>query len=531
MIRGRRTLFVDFAVTILFVGCLRVSAEAQTAKARSQARSTPSTQQIQLGRTYGERGDWRNAEREFREYRNGHPDSVEGIVLHAESLIQIGQPFDAALELQKFLQSHPDAVRPLELHASLSSDVLGDLPLAQMELKKVTRLAPQDAGPWKALAQMYIDREDMKSALEALQSAEKVVPQDPVVVASLAYVYGEIGQPQKAAAQFDKALRMAKSSPKDGALVQMLHGRFLLENGEPEASIESFNAVLKIEHYAQGYYWRARAYQQLANYAAAETDALECIRIDPAAKEAPLLLVGIYRREGKADKAQEYADMVTRLSDEKEAQQVKGRKLRNDLGEAERLLLSGNFAEAATHYESIVAFLPTYYEAYFDLGMCYAQTGRGAEAEAAFRKYLGFQPVSSDGRAALGILLLSQGRGTEAVPELEQAIQIDPTLLEARKALAMEYLRESQPKSAIAILQSQSKVPDKDLQLITAQAYLQSGQFPAALRSVERALAIAPGDPQSLEMKEQILAQQRESLPKAHSQIWIYGPELLLLTV
>jgi tetratricopeptide (TPR) repeat protein len=532
MIRGRRKVFVDVAMIILLVGCLGASAGAQTNGARTLAGSTRSTKQLELGRVYGERGDWRKAERELRDYRNAHPDSVDGIVLHAESLIQIGQPFDAALELQKFLQSHPDAVRPLELHASLSSEFLRDVPLAQLELKKVTRLAPRDARAWKELAQMYIDQEDMKSACEALQSAENVTPQDPVVVASLGYVDGETGKSEKAAAQFEKALRLAKTSPRDSALVHMLYGRFLLENGKPETSIEAFDAVLKVdEHYAQAYYWRARAYQQLANVAAAEADALQSIRLDPTAKEAPLLLVGLYRREGKAEKAQEYADMVTRLSDEKEAQQVKGRKLRDDLGEAERLLLTGNFAEATTRYESIAAALPTYYEAYFDLGMCYAQTGRGAEAEAAFRKYLGFQPVSSDGRAALGILLLSEGKGTEAVPELEQAIQIDPTLIEARKALAMEYLRESQPKSAIAILQSQSKVPDKDLQLIAAQAYLQNGQFPAALRSVERALVIAPGDPQSLEMKEQILVQQREGLPKAHSQIWTYGLEPLRLKV
>lgn len=432
-------------------------------------------------------------------------------MLHAESLIQLGQPFDAALELQKFMQTHPNSLRPLELHASLASGSLRDLPLAQSELEKVTRLAPANARAWKALAQIYMDQDDTKSAIPVLQHAATLAPRDPVVAASLGYAYSETSQPSQAAAEFQKALRLAKGSPKDAALVQMLHGKFLLEGGHPEASIDAFTSMLNFDpHYALGFYWRARAYQQLKNLDAAEVDALEAVRLDPNGREAPLLLVNIYRKQGRAEKAEEYASLVNRLNDEREAQQVKGRKLRDDLNQAEHLLLAGSYAEAAPFYESIIQTLPTYYEAYFDLGMCYAQIGKPGEAETAFRKYLSFQPVSPDGRAALGVLLLSQGRGSEAIPELEQAIQMDPSMIEPLKALAAEYLEESRPKDAIAILQSQAKVRDKDIQLLAAQAYCQAGQLPAALKSVDRALAITPDDPDSLKLKEQILAQSRK---------------------
>jgi tetratricopeptide (TPR) repeat protein len=83
-----------------------------------------------------------------------------------------------------------------------------------------------------------------------------------------------------------------------------------------------------------------------------------------------------------------------------------------------------------------VKMLPTFYEAYFDLGVCYSQTGRPGPAEAALRKYLEFQPVSADGHAALGLLLFQQARGKEASAELEQALAIDPSLDEVKKALA-----------------------------------------------------------------------------------------------
>jgi tetratricopeptide (TPR) repeat protein len=494
----------------------------QAAKAPSLAAKAPtasSEQSLERGRIYGSKGQWQDAERELRSYRNTHPDSVEGIMLHAESLIQLNQPFDAALELQKFLQSHPDAVRPLELHASLAADKLRDKPLAQSELEKVTKLAPKDSRAWRALAQIYIDQGDWTPAIPALKRAALLTPQDAVVVASLGYVYGQTDDPKQAAIEFNKALQLSKNTPKDAALVEMLYGRFLLDSGQAKESVALFDASLKFDpRYASGFYWRARAYQALQKLDAAEADALESIRLDPHEREAPLLLVSIYRKQGNTEKAQEYADMVKRIGEEKEGQQVKGRALRDDLNQAEHLLLAGNFAEAATRYESILQTLPTYYEAYFDVGMCYSQTGRPGQAEEAFRKYLKFQPVSSDGRAALGILLLSEGRGSEAIPELEQAIQIDPSLIEARKALAAEYLRESKPKSAIVVLQSEAKSPDKDLQLLAAEAYLQLGEWPSALRSVDRALAIAPGDPESNRVKQEILSRQREKQPKPQSE-------------
>jgi len=495
---------VLWPATAIFSGVIH-GAQAVIAKPRA----SPATNHLAAGREYGRKGKWIEAERELSIYKNAHPDSVDGIMLYAEALIQLSQPFDAALELQKFLQTHPDSPRPLQLHASLAENTLKDSPLAQAEWEKATKLSPNNPRPWKALAQIYMDQENMSAAVTTLKRAAQLAPNDAVVLASLGYAHGQTSAIKEAEGEFAKALELSKGVAQDRALVQMLHGRLLLESGRAEKSVEAFTALFKFNpNYALGYYWRARAYQQLNSLAAAESDALESIRLDANGREAPLLLVSVYRKLGNAEKAQEYAETVKRLADEHESQQAKGRKLRNDLDQAEHLLVNGEFAEAAPRYESILQILPNYYEAYFGLGMCYAQTGRAGEAEAAFRKYLAYQPVSPDGRAALGVLLLSQGRGKEAVPELEQAIQIDPTLVEARKALAGEYLKESNAKSALVALQSELNSPDGETQLTLAEAYRQTGQFGLALKAVNRALAIAPGEPGANALKQQILQQQ-----------------------
>ncbi len=497
-------------ILLLWVTALSFSDRLINAQTAGQQSLHPKlVNHLEAGREYGRKGKWAEAERELRIYKRSNPDSVDGIMLYAEALIQLSQPFDAALALQEFLKIHPDSTRPLQLHASLALNTLQDRPMAQAEWEKATKLSPNDPRPWKELAQLYMSLENMNAAIPALKHAAKLTPNDPVVLASLGYAHAQTNEPLQAAAEFAKALRLTKGSAEDDALVQMLYGRSLLENGHAQESLDSLTSLVKFNpDYASGYYWRARAYQQLNRLEESKTDALESFRLDPSGKEAPLLLVSVYRKLGDPEKAQEYADIVKRLGDEQEAKQAKGRQFRDDLDQAEHLLVNGEFAEAAPRYESILQILPNYYEAYFGLGMCYAQTGRAGEAETAFRKYLSFQPVSSDGRAALGVLLLSQGRGKEAVPELEQAVQIDPTLVEARKALAGEYLKESNAKAALVTLKSEANSSDGETQLILAEAYRQTGQLGLALKAVNRALAILPGEPEANALKQQILQQQ-----------------------
>jgi tetratricopeptide (TPR) repeat protein len=237
-----------------------------------------------------------------------------------------------------------------------------------------------------------------------------------------------------------------------------------------------------------------------------EKDALEAVRIAPMDKEGAVLLISFYRKAGDLEKAQKYADLVKNIYDREQAQQSYGRDLRDTLDKAEPLLMRGEFAQALPLYESLIRQLPTFYEAYFDLGMCYGQTGRPHDAEAAFRKFLEYQPVSADGHASLGVLLLGEGRGPEAIPELTEALQIDPSLTEARKALATEYLHESKPKSAVAVLRPAENEKDEQVLVLLALALQKSSSYPGALAAVNRALALSPDDAHALEIKKQIQA-------------------------
>jgi tetratricopeptide (TPR) repeat protein len=449
---------------------------------------------------------WREAEKEYRIYRNEHPDSVDAIVRHAEALMEIGQPFDAALELQKFLQAHPDSPRALELHALLSSGALHDASGAEADLEKCVKLDPNNFLAWKSLGDFYLDQARNDDAIHHYLVAVKLRPEDPIAVASLAYVRSLTNAPEEAAAGFKEAARLARE-PREVVGVQTLHGRYLLDAGQKEEAVNAFSQALAADRNStEALTWRAEAYAGLQKLPQAETDALAALERSPNDKRSALLLLKIYRQQGMTEKAEKYALIVQKLADAEDAHFAMGRTLRDNLGEAEPLLLKGDYKEAAVRYEAIVKTLPSFYEAYFDLGMCYSQTGRLTDAEAAFRKYLAIQPASADGRASLGVLLLAEGHHREAIPELEEAIQIDPTMTEARKNLASAYLQESDPKAAVAVLRPAENEKDEQVLVLLALALEQTSAYAHALEAVNRALALLPGDSQAIQIKQEILA-------------------------
>jgi tetratricopeptide (TPR) repeat protein len=475
--------------------------------------TAPAVDHAGLGLRLARERRWVEAEREFRIAHQQHPDSVEAAVGHAEALVQISQPFDAALELQSFLKDHPKALRAHEFYAVVAIGAIGDFVIAESELEKCVQLAPNSGLDWKSLGDVYLGRTRPADAVEAYKKASQLLPHDAVVVASMADGYSQAQEPDKAATAFARAIKMAESAPsspqarRDLAGVQYLYGKYLLSQGRAKDSVAATTKALQfIPRSPVALYSRAKAYEALGDYQHAEADALLAFEVTPHDKQGPLLLIDIYRKQHDMEKAQKYSEVAQKLVDEEQDRASFAREVRRLLGVAEHALGQGQFSEAIPPYEDLIKKVPTFYEAYFGVGMCYSQTGRLADAEAAFRKYLSFQPVSGDGHAALGVLLQQLGRGEESVPELQRALQIDPSLDEVRKALASEYLRESKPEESLRVLRAAKDTKDTQLIVMLANLLLRQDDKAGAEREVSRALAIQPDDEDALRLKQEILA-------------------------
>jgi tetratricopeptide (TPR) repeat protein len=449
---------------------------------------------------------WKEAEVEFRTYEQANPDLAEAVTLHAEALIRLSQPFDAALELRDFLNRHPDALRAHELYAVLAAGQLRDPELANDELEICVKLDPNDFQAWKSLGDAYQDQVKTDQAIHAFQQAERLRPNDAVVAVSLARAYGESGDTERAEGQFKRSEALAGRPGQPSiivASVNYLRGQYLAKHGSGADAIAALTSALRFNpKSADAYYWRARAYERAGDLDLARADALKSLELSPSDKEAALFLIAQYRKAGDTENAQKYVEVLRKILDAEQARQAFGRSLREALDKAEPLLREGKFSEAIPLYESIIAKLPTFYEAYFDLAMCYSQTGRLGDAEAHLRKYLTFQPASPDGHASLGIVLLQEGSAKEAVAELKQAIDLDNGMTEARKALASEYLRESDLDAAVAVLEP---AKDEEADLLLANALGKQGKYLLAVQAVDRALAIDPENAQARQLRKALL--------------------------
>lgn len=393
---------------------------------------------LDLGRDYASRGQWKEAEEHYRIYRQANPASAEATVLHAQSLIQLNQPFDAVLELEELLATQPDFVPALKLYAGLLDAVVKEPARAEEILLKCARLAPGDVVVWQALAHHYLSVQKSADAIRCFGEALRLAPDDPSLVAGLAAAHGQMNRERQAVTLFLRAVKLNERARRPAAGVYLQYAEYLSRNNRAAESIPLFSrALARDPHLADAYYGRAAAYEKLKDAKSAERDALAAIREGPRRKDARQLLVRLYRAQNNPEKAARHAEEIEKISTDESAQQALARDVRRALRAAEPLLREGKYAEAAQHYEEIVRLLPTFYEAYFALGVSYSQLQQLEKAEAALRKYLSFQTLSADGHAALGMLLLQQNRGAEAKTELERALQLDPSLLEARKALGV----------------------------------------------------------------------------------------------
>ena len=454
---------------------------------------------LEAGECFLRAQEWEQAEANLRTYLRQNPRSARATALHAQALVQLSHPFDAVLEVEAFLKNDPDSAQVLKVYAELLQRVVKDIRRLDEVLERLTKLTPGDAEIWRTLGTHYLVKELPDQALRCYRQAARLIPEDAIAAAGLGAAYSKINRNAEADAQFARAVRLNGRGAKPFPLVYLICAESLLASNRASKSLAMATKALTLDaHSVMGYYWRAASYERLEDYRHAEGDALAALREGGGdQKQVHNLLLRIYRSQQNMEAAEREAAEVARLADLERTEHERAATIST-------LLREGNFTDAAKHYEELVSLLPTFYEAYFALGICYSQTSRPAEAEVAFRKFLLMQPLSADGHSALGVLLIDQKRNAEAAPELEEAIRLDSGQTEARKALASIHFANSDYAKAAAVLRPGADTPGADTQLLMmlAEALFRTRNRDGALREIDRVLASEPSNPAALALKQ-----------------------------
>jgi tetratricopeptide (TPR) repeat protein len=486
---------------LVLLACLLPAAEV----CDGPAQRTPAGY-LEAGECFLRTQDWEQAEAQLRTYLRHNPASARATALHAQALVHLSHPFDAVLEVEAFLKKDPDSAQVLKVYAELLERVVKDIRKSDEVLERLTKLTPGDAGVWRTLGTHYLVKELPDQALRCYRQATRLAPDDAIAAAGLGAAYSKIDRNAEADAQFARAVRLNERSAKPLPLVYLICAESLLAANRASESLAMATKALTLDaHSVMGYYWRAASYERLEDHRYAEGDARAALREGGGdQKQVHNLLLRIYRSQQNMEAAQREAAEVARLADVERTEHERAATISTVLRQAEPLLREGKFAEAAKHYEELVSLLPTFYEAYFALGICYSQTSRPAEAETALRKFLSLQPLSADGHSVLGVLLIEQKRNAEAAPELEEAIRLDPGHIEARKALAANHFANSDYEKAAGILRPVADTSGADTQLLMmlAEALFRTRNRDGALREVDRVLATEPSNAAALALKQ-----------------------------
>lgn len=197
------------------------------------AETDPAYRALLLGRVLANRGEWRLALHAFRAALEANPGYAEAWAWQAEARYQTGE--DAALvarDYQTALALNPDSAG-VQAMAGLYQERVGNFQQAEAHYRRAVQLEPQTAAWHLALARV-LARRDLPAALESYQAATRLAPDDASTWLALAAFCLE-HEAYLEETGLEAALRAYALSPEnpDGLVVL---GRILALTGETETA-------------------------------------------------------------------------------------------------------------------------------------------------------------------------------------------------------------------------------------------------------------------------------------------------------
>jgi arylsulfatase A-like enzyme/cytochrome c-type biogenesis protein CcmH/NrfG len=170
----------------------------------------------------------------------------------------------------------------------------------------------------------------------------------------------------------------------------------------------------------------------------------------------------------------------------------------NTLHRVDLLESSLKYREAVTLLENLIAEAPDTSVAYRQLGQCYMSLQEYKKAVPVLRKAAEMRPDWTKEHLQLGVALLATGDPAGAVPELEIVIAKSPREVEARVLLANAYAKTGRTREAVTECEVvlESNPEHYGALLLEGQILLLSQQSEAALRRLQKAVALQPQAPE-----------------------------------
>lgn len=166
-----------------------------------------------------------------------------------------------------------------------------------------------------------------------------------------------------------------------------------------------------------------------------------------------------------------------------------------------------DFAAAIAHLSRAERVAPGRIETQLDLALAQMNLGDLVAAEASARRALAIRDAPL-ARRLLGDVHLRAGRFDDAASEYRGALARDPDTPRARAGLGIALARAGRASEAARVLEAVVREQPSNLAARTALAFAldSMGRKSEAIAEIDRALALAPGDPALLRNRELLAA-------------------------
>lgn len=172
--------------------------------------------------------------------------------------------------------------------------------LAESDLDDAVRLEPRLADAWRARGELLASHGSFEAALEDVERAAAILPDDPHVRLIRGRLYAQLGHDERAEADFDAALRAARPTA-DG---HMLRASVWRERGEVTQALQAYQAALEADPRAVGAHLAAgRIHEHMENLSAAARHYMRAIELEPEGPDAWNAWLGMARLHVAQDNA------------------------------------------------------------------------------------------------------------------------------------------------------------------------------------------------------------------------------------
>jgi tetratricopeptide (TPR) repeat protein len=277
-----------------------------------------------------------------------------------------------------------------------------------------------------------------KDALQALQRASQVLPNDAETHYYLGNVLHDRGQFSAAVARQRRAVELKP----DFAEAYDSLGSALRDLGQLNEAVASHRRAIEIKPgLAEAHNNLGNALVGLRRFDEALPSYQRALDLRPDFAEAIGNLANAQRAAGRVAEA---------IAGYRRVLEIKPQlaEAHNNLGNA--LLELGQLEEALASYRRALELRPNFAQALGNLANALRDAGRVAEAIAGYRRLLAMQPQSAEAYHSLGIALLRLGQFDEAVGSFRRALELRPDYAQAHSNLGNALRNLGQLNEALA---------------------------------------------------------------------------------